>query len=105
MAKRAVARRARSRVALGLLGFLAVASAIVARRAAGARRARELVVLDRQRAALESERARLVSDIRSATSLGRMLPVVGSRLGMRMPADGQVIRLPRPVAPRGGGNG
>jgi membrane protein implicated in regulation of membrane protease activity len=100
MASRAVARRARSRVALGLLAFVAVASAVVARRAAGARRAREIVALDRQRSALASERARLVSALRNEMSLGRMLPVVSQRLQMRVPGDAQVVRVPRPAAPK-----
>jgi hypothetical protein len=103
MAKRGVgrrrgARRGRVQVALGLLAFLVVASGIIARRSAGAAKARELLALDRTRATLESERSKLVNDIRTVTSLSRLGPVVSQRLGLRVPADSQVVRLPKPPA-------
>lgn len=104
MAKRGVtrrggAKRGRVQVALALLAFLVVASGVIARRSAGAAKARELLALDRTRATLESERVKLVNDIRNATSLVRLGPVVSQRLGLRTPPDAQVVRLPRP-APR-----
>lgn len=102
MARRAVARRARARVALGLLAFLVIASGVIARRSAGVARAKQLLELDRRRESLESERAKLVSDIRSASGLGQLMPMVGPKLGMRVPSDSQVVRLPRPSVPRGG---
>ncbi|MGQ0766251.1 MAG: hypothetical protein ACT4OZ_11350 [Gemmatimonadota bacterium] len=100
--RRVAARRARSRIAVGLIAFLTVATIVIARRSSGVARARALHDLDRQRSSLESERARLVNEIRSATSLGRLLPVVSARLGMRVPADSQLVRLRRPAAPDGG---
>ncbi len=103
MARRGVGRRrgarqGRVQVALGLLAFLVVASGIIARRSAGAAKARELLALDRTRATLESERSKLVNDIRTVTSLSRLGPVVSQRLGLRVPADSQVVRLPKPPA-------
>ena len=97
MAKRSVAQQTRARVALFLLVFFVVASAVIFRRSAGVTRGRALVQLDKQRLALESERAKLRTDIQSATSLARLLPVVQPRLGMHVPSDAQVVRLPRPV--------
>lgn len=82
-------------MAIGLLAFLVVASGVIARRAAGAAKARELLELDRTRASLESERIKLVNDIRNATSFNRIGPLVSRRLGLRTPADSQVVRLPR----------
>ena len=101
MAKRRVARRGRVYIALGLVAFLLVAAGVVWRRSVGVVKATELHALDRKRAELEAERAKLVSDIRSATSLGRLGAVVSQRLGMRVPSDSQLIRLPRPSPKRG----
>jgi hypothetical protein len=95
-ARRVAARRARSRIAVGLLAFLVVATGIIARRSSGVSRARALHALDQRRASLESERSRLVNEIRAASSLGRLLPVVSQRLGMRVPNDSQLVRLRRP---------
>ena len=66
-----------------------VVSGVIARRSAGAAMARELLALDRTRATLESERVKLVNDIRNATSLVRLGPVVSQRLGLRTPPDAQ----------------
>jgi hypothetical protein len=100
MAKRRVARRARVRVALALLGFLVVASAVIGRRSVGVARARTLHDLDRRRANLVAERAKLVADIGTAQSLSRLQPLV-ERLGLRRPSDRQLIALPRPAPRRG----
>lgn len=99
MAARRVSRgpRGRLRVALILVGFVLVASAVITRRTIGAGNASELLELDRKRASLVAERARLVGEIGAATSLAQLEPVVNQRLGMRRPSDGQLIRLPREV--------
>jgi hypothetical protein len=99
-ARRVAARRARSRIALGLLAFLVVAAGVIARRSSGVARARALHAMDSRRSSLESEKTRLINEIRSASSLGRLLPVVSARLGMRMPGDSQVVRIRR-AADRG----
>jgi hypothetical protein len=43
--------------------------------------------------------------VRTAASRARIAPIAESRLGMRVPADTQVVFLPRGAAPpRGGGD-
>ena len=101
MAKRAVARRGRFQVALALVAFLLVATGVIWRRSLGIAEAKALHNLDRQRAELDAERAKLVSDIRSGSSFGRLGPVVSKRLGMRVPSDSQLIWIPRPSPRRG----
>lgn len=100
MAARRVAKRARWRIALGLVAFVGVASVVVARRTMGAARARVLHELDQRRAALTSERAKLVADVGAAKSLARLEPLVAARLGMRRPSPEQLIQLPRPGVPK-----
>jgi hypothetical protein len=102
MAKRRVAgrRRGRVRVALGLVVFVLVASAVIARRSVGVARARTIHDLDRRRASLVAERARLVADIGNAQSLLRLQPLV-ERLGLRRPASNQVMQLPKTPPRRG----
>lgn len=100
MAKRAVARPGRVAIALALVAFLLVATGVVWRRSVGVAKARELHTLDRHQAELQAERAKLVTDIRSGSSLGRLGAVVSQRLGMRIPSDSQLIRLPRPTPAR-----
>ncbi len=99
MAARGLSARGRSRlrVAIVLVAFVLVASAVVVRRTIGATNARDLLQLGRTRAALVAERARLVGEIGAATSLAQLEPVVARRLGMRRPTDGQLIRITRPA--------
>jgi cell division protein FtsL len=97
--------RGRAVVALALLGFVLVASGVIWRRSVGIAQARELRELDRRRAQLAAERTALESDVRTAASRARIAPIAESRLGMRVPADTQVVFLPRGAAPpRGGGD-
>ena len=96
--------RGRAVVGLSLLGFVLVASGVIWRRSVGIAQARELRELDRRRAQLAAERTALESDVRTAASRARIAPIAESRLGMRVPADTQVVFLPRaasPVAARG----
>lgn len=101
MAKRRVGPRGRVRVAAILIGFVAVASVVIARRSVGAARARALHELDKQRGALVSERARLVADVGAAKGLARLQPLVERRLGMRRANPDQLIQLPKPAPRRG----
>lgn len=96
-ARRVSAGRARARVALGLLAFLMVASAVILRRSFGAARARELIRLEARRTALLADRARLIADIGQASSLPVLGPLVERKLGLHAAGDRQVIRLPRPT--------
>lgn len=99
MAARRVAGAGRRRlnVAIALVAFVLVASAVVVRRSIGAAHARDLLALNRSRAALVAERARLVGEIGTATSLSQLGPLVERRLGMHRPSDRQLVRLARPV--------
>ncbi|HMN08620.1 MAG TPA: hypothetical protein PKC83_07545 [Gemmatimonadaceae bacterium] len=99
MAKRRVARRGRVQVAIGLAVFVVVMTGVVWRRTVGYARAVAMRLLEGQVKELEAERAKLITDIRSAMSIGRLGPVVQARLGMRQASDSQTIRLPMP-APR-----
>ena len=53
----------------------------------------ELNALQRSRTQLRGEVVRIEADIRSASSFNRLARVVESSLGMRVPADTQVIDL------------
>jgi cell division protein FtsL len=95
MAKRGVALRGRSLVALVLTAFVLVALSIVWRRTLGIGQSERLATLDGKRSELEGERARLESDIRDASSRQRLGVVAESHLGMHVPSDRQVVILPR----------
>lgn len=98
MAKSRVGGRAsgRLRFVLVLIGFLVIAMGVILRRSYGIAAARELQQLDARRAALVVERLRLESEIRAAASRATLQPIAEQRLQMRVPADSQVIILPRP---------
>jgi len=95
MATRRVAprRRGRTTVALALVGFFIVAMSVVARRSYGRSLQRDLSGIERTRTQLSGEVLKLESEIRSASSRNRLAPLVESTLGMRVPADTQVIDL------------
>ena len=86
-------------VALLLLGFVLVSSVVIWRRTHGMEQARALRDLERDRRQLVAERARLERDIRDLSTRARLLPVVERRLGMRLPADSEIVYLER--TPRG----
>jgi cell division protein FtsL len=98
MAKSRVGGRTsgRLRFVLVLLGFLVVAMGVILRRSYGIAAAREIQQLDARRAALVAERLRLEGEIRAAASRATLQPIAEQRLQMRVPADSQVIILPRP---------
>ena len=89
-------------VALALVTFVLVGSAVVWRRTLGIAQARELRELSRERQQLLSERAALQGQVRVAASRAHILPVAQQRLGMRIPADTQVVLIQRP-SPRATG--
>ena len=90
----------RTTVALALLGFVLVATGVIARRTYGIDQARALRDLDRRRQALEADRVKLDGEIRDAASRPRLVPIAEQRLNMHVPSPNQVIMLARPAAPR-----
>jgi len=84
-------------IALVLLGFVLVATGVIARRSYGIRQQRAVRDLARQRDALEAERVRLAGEIRDSSSLARLAPIL-QRMHMHVPAESMVVNLPRPRA-------
>lgn len=88
--------RRRLRIVLLLLGFLVIATGVILRRSLGIATARELQELEARRGALVAERLRLEGEVHAAASRATLQPLAEQRLQMRVPADSQVIILPRP---------
>lgn len=97
MATRRVAARGRVKIALALGAFVVVMAGVVWRRTIGYGKAVEMRRLESEYKELQAERSRLVTDIRSATSIGRLGPIAVSRLGLKYANDSQSIRLPMPM--------
>jgi cell division protein FtsL len=87
-------KRGRTIVALLLVGFVLVASAVVWRRIDGIKHVRRLNELDRKLTQLESERTHLAGMIRDESSRSRLESIVDD-LGMQVPSDQQVRILTR----------
>ena len=83
-------------IALSLLGFLLVTTGVIWRRSYGIAQSRVLRDLDRRRADLEAEKARLESEVREAASRARLAPIAEQRLRMHVPGDTQVVILQSP---------
>jgi hypothetical protein len=95
MAKRGVEMRGRTMVGIVLAAFVLVALSIVWRRTIGIGQAERLASLEAKRGGLESERARLESEIRDASTRQSLGVAAEHRLGMHIPTDKQVVILPR----------
>lgn len=91
-------RRGRQKVAFILLGFLALASAVVWRKSFGFAEGQRVRALAERRTELEARRTRIDGDIRSTLTLRRLGAIVEKRLGLRVPTDSQIILLTRPRA-------
>ncbi len=89
--------RGRSIVALLLFGFVLVTTGVIWRRSLGYDMATELKELRERRDALDAQQAALEGAIRDASSRARLARTAEERLGMRVPPESLVIRLPRPV--------
>ncbi|MCE9603192.1 MAG: hypothetical protein K8S21_13390 [Gemmatimonadetes bacterium] len=89
--------RGRSIVFLGLFGFVVVATGVIWRRSTGLAQERELRELRTRRDALAAQQAALEGAIRDASSRERLARTAEERLGMRVPPESLVIRLPRPT--------
>ena len=88
-------RSGRLLIVVGLIGFLVVATGVISRRSFGISQARALRALETQRDAIEASRQKLEIEIRDASSRARLGPIVEHNLHMYVPADSQVILLPR----------
>jgi hypothetical protein len=84
----------RIRLVLLMLAFLVITGGIILRRSFGIAGATEVRELEARRAAMINEKLRLEGEIRAASSRGRLLPVA-ERLNLHVPADSQVISIPR----------
>lgn len=95
MATRRVAVKGRWIVGAILVGFVLTTAAVVARRSYGDANARQMSGMEARLRQLRNDRVRLDAEIRDASSRGRLIPIAESRLGMHVPADTQVVILPR----------
>ncbi|MEX2178699.1 MAG: hypothetical protein WD801_08325 [Gemmatimonadaceae bacterium] len=86
-------------MALFLLGFFVVAMGVIARRTFGISQAREIRERAERRDAVDAARIRLEAEIRDASSRARLGPIAERRLQMHVPADSQVIIVPRQPTP------
>jgi cell division protein FtsL len=97
MAARAVGRvggGGRARIVMLMLAFLVITGGVILRRSFGIAAASALRDLESKRAATINEKLRLEGEIRAASSRARLLPVAEG-LGLRVPADSQVISISR----------
>lgn len=95
MATRRVAVKGRWIVGAVLIGFVLTTAAVVARRSYGDANARQMSGMEARLRQLRNERVRLDAEIRDASSRLRLIPIAEARLGMHVPADTQVVILPR----------
>lgn len=96
--KRRVARNLRTTIAVGLVGFVLVATGVIARRVVGVQQQRDIRDLQRKRDALLADRIRLEGAIRDASSRARLQPIAEQRLNMHIPKPDEQVIVPR--APR-----
>lgn len=87
--------RGRSIVLILLVSFVLVAAAVIGRRSYGYTEARSVTALDRQLSALQAERTRLAGAIRDESGRSKLGPLAEQRLGMKVPADTQVVLIRR----------
>lgn len=95
MAKRRVGVRGRWIVAAILIGFVITTAAVIARRSYGDAQARKMSAVEARLRQLRNERVRVEAEIRDASSRVRLIPIAEAKLGMHVPADTQVVILPR----------
>jgi cell division protein FtsL len=82
-------------IAGGLVGFVLIAAAVVARRSYGHREGSTITALQKKEADLESEKTRLSALIRDGSSRSRIVPLAENRLGMHAPSETQIVYLHR----------
>src|SRR2546428_1838627 len=100
-----MALKGRHWVGIWLLAGLAALWLVIWRQTDGLRAARALTQARERRAALEGTRSDLQRRIRDAESRALLIPRAQRRLGLRQPADTEIILLPVPSAGGGAGGG
>ncbi len=90
--------RGRHWVALALAAFAATAALVVWRQTAALAAARRLARLETALHALESTREARIAAIRHAESRAVLVPLVESRLHLRVPQDSDIVILQDPRA-------
>ena len=88
--------RGRHWIAFWLVALLAALWAVIARQTSALNSARALADLRDARASLEGRRADLDRRVRTAQSRAVLLPRA-RKLGLRLPADTEIILIPAPV--------
>jgi hypothetical protein len=88
--------RGRVWVTLWLVFVLAILAWVVARQTSAVVSAGELDELRNQRSLLEARRAELLRRIREAESRAVLVPQAEA-LGLRLPADSEIVILPAPT--------
>ena len=86
-------------LAIWLVALLAALWAVIARQTASLNAARTLTDLRTERAGLEGKRDELERRIRTASSRAVLLPRA-QKLGLRLPADTEIILVPASPPPR-----
>ena len=98
-----MALKGRHWLGLWLLAALAALSLVIWRQTDGLRAARALAEARERHASLEGTRSELQRRIRDAESRAVLIPRAQQRLGLRQPADTEIILLPVPSGGGGGG--
>jgi hypothetical protein len=93
-----MAAKGRYWAAAWLLAFLGAAWIVIARQTSAIRTARALAALREERADLEGRRADFERRIRAAESRAVLVHRARDALGLRLPADTEIILLPAPGA-------
>jgi hypothetical protein len=95
-----MALRGRHWVALWLVLALGALWLVAARQTSAFRAARTLADARSARAQLEGRKAEFERRIRSAQGRAVLLPRAEQRLGLRLPADSEIVLLPGPTPSR-----
>lgn len=97
--KRRVGPGPRSLIAIVLVGFVLVATGVIARRVWGVRQQRDIRKLQQHRDALEADRIHLEGAIRDASSRARLEPIAEQRLNMHIATPEQQVFISRHRTP------
>jgi len=86
-------------IAVWLVALLGALWAVIARQTSALNSARALADLRDERASLEGRRADLERRVRNAQSRAVLVPRA-RKMGLRLPADTEIILIPTPSEPR-----